>query len=44
MRYLRVVEDLVRGLDREMTQKEVVAAIRRELKRFSTAARAGAPP
>lgn len=33
LRYLRVVEGHLRGLDREMTQKEVVAAIRQELKR-----------
>lgn len=33
IRYLRVVEGHLRGLDREMTQKEVVAAIRKELKK-----------
>ena len=33
LRYLRLVEGHLRGLDREMTQKEVVVAIRRELKR-----------
>src|SRR5579875_168069 len=33
LRYLRLVEGRLRGLDREMTQKEVVAAIRNELKR-----------
>lgn len=33
IRYLRVVEGHLRGLDREMTQKEVVNAIREELKR-----------
>ena len=33
IRYLRVVEGHLRGLDREMTQNEVVAAIRREQKR-----------
>ncbi len=33
IRYLRVVEGRLRGLDREMTQKEVVDAIRKELKR-----------
>jgi transcriptional regulator with XRE-family HTH domain len=32
IRYLRLVEGQLRGLGREMTQKEVVAAIRRELK------------
>ena len=31
IRYLRVVEGHLRGLDREMTQKEVIAAIRDEL-------------
>lgn len=31
LRYLRVVEGHLRGLDREMTQKEVIAAIRTEL-------------
>ncbi len=33
IRYLRTVEGQVRGLSREMTQKEVVTAIREELKR-----------
>ncbi|MGA8027501.1 MAG: transcriptional regulator [Bryobacteraceae bacterium] len=33
LRYLRVVEGHLRGLDREMTQKEVVAAIQQELNR-----------
>ncbi len=33
VRYLRVVEGHLRGLDREMTQKEVVRAIQDELKR-----------
>jgi transcriptional regulator with XRE-family HTH domain len=33
IRYLRMVEGHLRGLNREMTQKEVVAAIRDELKR-----------
>jgi len=33
LRYLRLVEGHLRGLNREMTQKEVVAAIREELKR-----------
>jgi transcriptional regulator with XRE-family HTH domain len=33
IRYLRLVEGHLRGLDREMTQTEVVAAIRQELKR-----------
>jgi transcriptional regulator with XRE-family HTH domain len=33
IRYLRLVEGHLRGLNREMTQKEVVAAIRDELKR-----------
>jgi transcriptional regulator with XRE-family HTH domain len=33
IRYLRTVEGHLRGLDREMTQKEVVAAIRSELNR-----------
>ncbi len=33
IRYLRVVEGQLRGLGREMTQKEVVEAIRRELNR-----------
>ncbi len=32
LRYLRQVEGTVRGLDREMTQQEIVRAIRRELK------------
>jgi transcriptional regulator with XRE-family HTH domain len=33
IRYLRMVEGQLRGLNREMTQKEVVEAIRKELKR-----------
>jgi transcriptional regulator with XRE-family HTH domain len=33
IRYLRLVEGHLRGLNREMTQKEVVAAIRDEMKR-----------
>lgn len=33
LRYLRTVEGQLRGLNREMTQKEVVKAIREELKR-----------
>jgi len=33
IRYLRAVEGHLRGLDREMTQKEVIDAIRKELKR-----------
>lgn len=33
IRYLRVVEGHLRGLDREMTQKELIEAIRKELKR-----------
>src|SRR5215469_8237432 len=33
IRYLRVVEGHLRGLDREMTQKELVEAIGQELKR-----------
>jgi transcriptional regulator with XRE-family HTH domain len=33
IRYLRMVEGHLRGLDREMTQKELVEAIRKELKR-----------
>jgi transcriptional regulator with XRE-family HTH domain len=33
LRYLRLVEGHLRGLNRELTQKEVVAAIREELKR-----------
>lgn len=33
IRYLRTVEGQLRGLGREMTQKEVVAAIKRELNR-----------
>jgi len=33
IRYLRTVEGQLRGLNREMTQKEVVTAIREELKR-----------
>jgi transcriptional regulator with XRE-family HTH domain len=32
IRYLRLVEGQLRGLGREMTQKEVVAAVRNELK------------
>jgi hypothetical protein len=32
LRYLRVVEGTVRGLDREMTQAEVSRLIRAELK------------
>jgi transcriptional regulator with XRE-family HTH domain len=32
LRYLREVEGTVRGLDREMTQNEIVRAIKRELK------------
>jgi transcriptional regulator with XRE-family HTH domain len=32
LRYLRVVEGQLRGLGREMTQKEVVNALRRELR------------
>ncbi len=32
LRYLRQVEGTVRGLEREMTQQEIVRAIRRELK------------
>ena len=32
LRYLRLVEGHLRGLNREMTQKEVVAAIRSEMK------------
>src|SRR5579859_2914975 len=32
LRYLREVEGTVRGLDREMTQNEIVASIKRELK------------
>ena len=31
LRYLRLVEGNLRGLDRDMTQQEVVRAIRREL-------------
>lgn len=31
IRYLRVIEGQLRGLEREMTQKEVVAAIKKEL-------------
>src|SRR5271165_4850216 len=31
VRYLRVVEGQLRGLDREMTQKELVQAIKREM-------------
>ena len=30
LRYLRQMEGTLRGLDREMTQQEVVAAIRKE--------------
>lgn len=33
IRYLRLIEGHLRGLNREMTQKEVVSAIRSELKR-----------
>lgn len=33
LRYLRLVEGHLRGMDREMTQKEVVDAIRKDLKR-----------
>lgn len=33
IRYLRMVEGQLRGFNREMTQKEVVEAIRKELKR-----------
>ncbi len=33
VKYLRLVEGHLRGLDREMTQKEIVAAIRSELNR-----------
>lgn len=33
LRYLRTVEGQLRGLDREMTQAEVVRAIKRELKK-----------
>lgn len=33
VRYLRLIEGRLRGLDREMTQKEVVAAIHQELGR-----------
>ena len=33
LRHLRQVEGHLRGLNREMTQKEVVAAIKREMKR-----------
>jgi transcriptional regulator with XRE-family HTH domain len=33
IRYLRSVEGHLRGLDREMTQKEIVAAIKREMKK-----------
>ena len=32
LRYLREVEGTLRGLDREMTQQEVVRAIKSELK------------
>jgi transcriptional regulator with XRE-family HTH domain len=33
LRYLRSVEGHLRGLDREMTQKEIVSAIKREMKK-----------
>jgi transcriptional regulator with XRE-family HTH domain len=33
IRYLRLVEGHLRGLSREMTQKEVVAAVKKELKK-----------
>lgn len=33
IRYLRLVEGHLRGLGREMTQKEVVAAVKKELKK-----------
>ncbi|MBV8550469.1 MAG: helix-turn-helix transcriptional regulator [Acidobacteriaceae bacterium] len=33
IRYLRLVEGHLRGLEREMTQKEVVAAVKKELKK-----------
>jgi len=33
IRYLRQVEGTLRGLDREMTQQEIVRAIKRELKK-----------
>ena len=33
IRYLRIVEGRLRGLNREMTQKEVVAAIRSEMQK-----------
>ena len=33
IRYLRMVEGHLRGLDREMTQKELIEAIHKELKR-----------
>jgi transcriptional regulator with XRE-family HTH domain len=33
IRYLRVVEGYLRGLEREMTQKEVVVAIHKEMKK-----------
>jgi transcriptional regulator with XRE-family HTH domain len=33
IRYLRLVEGTLRGLDREMTQQEVVRAIAREMKK-----------
>jgi transcriptional regulator with XRE-family HTH domain len=33
IRHLRLVEGRLRGLDREMTQKELVAAIKKELKK-----------
>jgi transcriptional regulator with XRE-family HTH domain len=33
IRYLRLVEGHLRGLGREMTQKEIVAAIRKDLKK-----------
>ena len=33
IRYLRLVEGTLRGLDREMTQQEVVSAIARQMKK-----------
>src|SRR5689334_25164778 len=33
LRYLRLIEGRLRGLDREMTQSELVAAIKQELRR-----------
>src|SRR5258708_32262091 len=33
IRYLRLVEGTLRGLDREMTQQEVVRAVAREMKK-----------